>query len=134
MKVVIDTNVLLSAFLTEGLSKKVFDICLDNADVYLSEWILNELKDKLERKFKVPAETINRLTGFLKYACIIVEPVGKLNTKCRDIKDDPVLLLADNVKADFIITGDKDLLDMPEHSSLRIINPRTFYDKYRFNT
>ncbi len=131
MKIVIDTNVLLSSFLTDGLAKKVFDLCIDNDDIYLSEWILTELKTKLENKFHVPEDEIIRLLKFLKQISEIVEPKGLLYKKSRDIKDNPVLLLADNIEADLILTGDKDLLDLINYKNTKIINPRNYYELYR---
>ncbi len=128
MKIVFDTNVLLSSFLTEGLAKKVFDLCIDNDDIFLSEWILDELKMKLENKFLVPEDEIGRLIKFLKNISKIIEPKGTLYKKSRDLKDNPILLLADNIEADFIITGDKDLLELINYRNTKIINPRTYYE------
>jgi uncharacterized protein len=131
MKIVIDTNVLLSSFLTDGLAKRVFDLCIDNDEIYLSEWIFNGLKTKLENKFHVPEAEITHLIRFLKQISKIIEPKGSLYKESRDIKDNPILLLADNVKADLILTGDKDLLELINYNNTKIINPRTYYELYR---
>jgi len=130
MKVIIDTNVILSSFLTEGLAKKVFDLCIDNDDIYLSKWILNEVREILKNKFKVPEVEINRLIVFLKHIGKVIEPSGELYKNSRDTRDNPILLLADYVKANIILTGDKDLLELVHYKKTKIMNPRKYYELY----
>lgn len=130
MNIVFDTNVILSAFLTEGLSHKVFHSCIGKHKLYISEWILSELKDKLENKFNVPKTKILKLHNFLKKACYLVEPKGELIKESRDKKDNPILLLADYSHANLLITGDKDLLEMVKYKSIKIVNPRYYFENH----
>jgi len=58
MKIVFDTNVLLSAFATHGLSYRVLDICLDKHELYISKWIIDEVTEKLRTKFSVDKKDI----------------------------------------------------------------------------
>jgi len=131
MIVVIDTNVILSALISSGLSARVFDICLDLHDIYISEHIVKEVLDKLETKFKVSQRDINSTKAFIKKAFIKATPEGELPDACRDPDDNNILHLARTIDADLIITGDKDLIVLKKFGNTAIINPRTFIEKYR---
>jgi len=130
LKIVFDTNVILSAFFTEGLSYKVFDECLNNFDIVISKWIISEIEEKLRHKFKIPNPQINQLTKFLRTNLINLEPTGPLPKVCRDNDDNNVLKLADFSRADVIVTGDKDLLVLKSYLGAKIMNPRQFFEKY----
>ena len=58
MKIVLDTNVIVAAFATQGLCHAVFEFCLDQQDIVLSSDILKEVADVLKRKLKVPPQVI----------------------------------------------------------------------------
>jgi len=130
MKLVFDTNVILSAFLTQGLSSRVMDICLDQHRLFISEWIINETTGKLKTKFKVPESELIRTKDFLVTAFEIIEPEGPVPKLCRDRDDNNILHLAEQCKADLIITGDKDLLVLKAVQDCRIIDPRTWMEEY----
>ena len=63
-------------------------------------------------------------------SCINTNPIGKIPEACRDKDDNNILHLAKHIQADLIITGDKDLLVLIEFDVTRIINPRTFIERY----
>lgn len=130
MKIVFDTNMILSALLTQGLSARVLDICIDLHELYISPWIINEVLRKLEKKFKVPSDELLRVEEFLKSGFIPVESAGRLPDICRDKDDNNILLLAENQNTDLIITGDKDLLVLKKYLNTEIITPRFFLEKH----
>ncbi len=130
MKIVFDTNVILSAFLTQGLSSRVLDLCLDGHRLFISEWIITETTEKLKTKFKVPASELIRTRDFLMTAFEIIEPGGPVPDLCRDRDDNNILHLAEECKADLIITGDRDLLVLKVFQNCRIIDPRTYMEEY----
>jgi len=127
MKIILDTNVILSAFITEGLSYKVFEICIANHNLFISNWIIKETEEKLKNKFKVKQKEIDELVLFIKNNFTVLEPKGKLPTNCRDKEDNNLLLLAEFTKSDIIITGDKDLLILNKYKKTKILTPREFY-------
>jgi len=133
MKIVFDTNVILSAFLTQGLSSRVLDICIDLHEINISPWIQKEVIEKLKTKFKISKGELKRVNNFLHSEFNIIKPSGEKPTICRDENDNNILHIANYLKVDLIITGDKDLLVLKEYSGIRIINPRQFMENYRRN-
>jgi len=130
MKIVFDTNVLLSAFATQGLSYRVLDICLDKHKLYISKWIIDEVTEKLGSKFLVEKKIIKNVLSFIESEFILVQPTGELPNKCRDKDDNNVLHLANSCGAHLILTGDKDLLTLKTYKKIHIINPRRFMEEF----
>jgi len=130
MKIIFDTNVLLSALTSQGLSSRVFDICLDKNNIFISDFIINEVSEKLLIKFNIPKVIHKRTIDFLHNSCIKIQPKGSMPEDCRDIEDNNILFLAKHIHADLIITGDKDLLIIEKFNDTRIINPRAFIEQY----
>lgn len=130
MKIVIDNNVYLSAFLTHGLSSRILDICIDRHEIYISQWIITEIKDKLITKFKIKQQDIIRIINFINSITIKTKPSGNLPDISRDKDDNNILQLAEHINAEIIITGDKDLLSLKKYKNTIIINPRNYMEIY----
>lgn len=130
-KVVLDTNVIIAAFTSRGLANSVFELCLGKFEIILSEYIINEVSDKLTGKLKVPPEIINEIINFLRDSCTISEYALLEENVCRDIKDDNILALASSSKSKYIITGDKDLLVLNKFEKTHIVNPRQLWQKIK---
>jgi len=130
-KIVLDTNVIIAAFTARGLANSVFELCLDNCEIIISEHIINEVSDKLTGKLKVPPEIVNEIINFLKDSCTISEYALLEKNVCRDIKDDNILALASSSKSKYIITGDKDLLVLNKFEKTQIVNPRQLWQKIK---
>ncbi len=114
-KVVVDANVLISSVFG-GLPLESINLALLHHEVFYSEDIEKELKgvlQKLEVKLKDNQihklqENLSRFLSFCKKICV------KENLSiCRDRKDNRYLSLCKQVRANFLITGDKDLLTIP---------------------
>ncbi len=128
MKIVFDTNVLLSSLLFPGFSTKVYDFCAAQYNLISSNWILEELEEKLTGKFKLSDEQAERYLSLLHERMAVVYPFNELPTICRDADDNHILQVADYIKADYIISGDKDLLVLGNYEQTKIVSPRQFYD------
>ncbi|MGD0820219.1 MAG: putative toxin-antitoxin system toxin component, PIN family [Desulfomonilia bacterium] len=50
----------------------------------------------------------------------------KINGVCRDPNDDMFLAVAVNAKAAFLVTGDKDLLELRKYKSIKIVSPQKY--------
>ncbi len=130
MKIVLDTNVILSALITQGLSSRILDLCIDKHVLFISPWIIDEVLNKLDVKFNIPQKEIKKVNNFLLNAFHLIEPKGKIPTLCKDKDDNNILFLAQFTNSELIITGDKDLLELNNFNNCKIINPRTFMEQY----
>ena len=130
MKIVFDTNVIISALITQGLSSRVLDICIDKHQLFISPWIINEVLLKLDKKIHTPKSELDRVNLFLDNVFINIIPNGDIPNICRDNDDNNILLLSQCALADLIITGDKDLLILNKYLKTKIISPRQFIEKY----
>jgi len=115
VRVVIDTNVLISAIFWSGKPKQLLNQVRRGKIIFLtSEVLLLELKEVLTRDdkpFKLSEREAHRVLTQLRDLAEIIEP-HSLITACRDTADNRVLECAVDGRADWIVTGDSDLLDL----------------------
>jgi putative PIN family toxin of toxin-antitoxin system len=129
MRILFDTNVIFSAFSARGLAQAVFELCLENHTVIISEHILSELKAHLLKKLKMPGEKAQLIIDYLRESCSLGEESQVKKVVCRDENDIRILGLAEKTKPDFLITGDMDLLVLKKYRSTPILTPREFWEK-----
>lgn len=132
MRAVVDTNILLRALIKpQGTVGPVLQR-LRNGDyvaVY-SEPVLDELLAKLalprlRDKYHFTDETAADLVALLTLRGELVKPQRKVKL-CRDPHDDMFIEAALAGAAEYIVTGDKDLLSLKKFESVRFITPRVF--------
>lgn len=123
MKIVIDTNIWIS-FLIGKTLKKLKDLIFEEKVIILtSEEQIEEVIAVLQRnKFKkyFNNNDIEELLYLIYKTCKIVDIKERVNI-CRDKKDNFILDIAINGKADYIVTGDKDLLILSSFRGTKII-------------
>jgi putative PIN family toxin of toxin-antitoxin system len=128
MKVVIDTNIWIS-YLLGGLLQRIDEKILSKEiKAVVSDETLKELSEVLSRpRFKniFTAERIKELFSLLDSYAIVVSPSQKVSA-CRDEKDNFLLEVALEGKADYLITGDEDLLVLNPFHNTRIVRPKDF--------
>jgi putative PIN family toxin of toxin-antitoxin system len=128
MNVLVDTNVLISAVIRDRLPQRVIDEIVSRDDWFwiVSAEIETEFREVLARpKFKVPDAIQQRWTAFIEEVTIRIEPSTD-PTFPRDPKDEFFIAAALASDADYLITGDKDLLDEKLLVSTRILRPADF--------
>ncbi|MBP6825069.1 MAG: putative toxin-antitoxin system toxin component, PIN family [Saprospiraceae bacterium] len=128
MKIVLDTNIFISAFVFRGKAAAVFDHCALREELFVSQWILDELAQKLRSKFNIKEGDVLEMLSLITEKSSLVQPHTPLPSACRDVDDNNILQLAESVQADFLITGDKDLLVLGTFSGTRIVTPAQFLD------
>ena len=134
IRVVLDTNIIISSVFWKGNPHEVVrrGILRVYQSVTSAE-ILDEAVNKLRTKFKFPEESIQELVAILLAHSHVVEPTSKFDV-VRDKSDNKVIECAFDGKADYIVTGDPDLLDLKEFKSTRIITAKEFLEKVRYSS
>jgi putative PIN family toxin of toxin-antitoxin system len=128
LRVVIDTNIFISSLLGGGVCKFIAEYFEKKKFVLiLSEFIIKEIREVLTAKEigNISIEEVERLFKAININAEIVKPSSKVNT-CRDPEDNKILECALEAKADFIVTGDKDLLSLKSFRKIPIIRPKEF--------
>jgi putative PIN family toxin of toxin-antitoxin system len=131
VRVCLDTNVLIAAFATRGLCADVLRTVLAEHELVIGEVILAELRHALATKFKVPADRIAAVESVLTAFPVIPKPAEPSSVAIRDESDRWVLATAIAGGADVLVTGDNDLLAVSNQSTVRILNPRSFWELIR---
>jgi len=128
MKVVFDTNVLLTAFLTEGICAKLLIRARKRQfQLLISPYILREFDKVLSEKFLSSERQIKEAHQLILEATHLVEPPSSLVTGvCRDPDDDQILSCAVDAKVDYLVSGDSDLLELQEFQGIKIVSPKAF--------
>ncbi len=130
-KVVLDTNVLISALVFGGKPRKVLQCAIDgDIHLILSNDLLEELQGVLEgRKFKYPPSVIQAILNQLTSIAQVVHPTVALHVISKDPDDDRVLECALTGRASIIASGDPHLLDLGEFQGIRILTPAQFLEE-----
>jgi len=128
VRVVFDTNVLIAAFLTEGVcSKLLVRARRREFELFLSDDIILEFERNLRRKFVFsPFEIKDARSVLLEASGKIVQKISPIVPVCRDPEDDKILACAKQTEADYLVTGDQDLLVIDPYGRTRIVTPRNF--------
>jgi uncharacterized protein len=128
VKAVIDTNIWIS-FLVGKLLAGLDDYILDGLlEVVMSDEQLAEITTVLRRpKFRrhFSSADVEELLSFIYKTSVIVE-IHHIIRDCRDKKDNFILETAISGRADYIVTGDKDLLILNPYRGKKIIEFRDF--------
>ena len=133
MRVVADTNVLVSGLLWPGLPAHFLDAALRREfHLLTSEELLAEMEDVLSRahlepRLRVRGRTVAEVMIKQRVLATLVAPAEIAPpAQLRDLKDLPVLRCAVGGQAQTIVTGDKDLLVLGEFQAVVITTPRIF--------
>lgn len=133
IKVIFDTNVWISFLIGKRLQFILPAIEAHQITVIYSAQLLEELnlvaqRPKLKKYF--PEEKVKLLLQYLKQFGLQVEPEEMVQS-CRDSKDNFLLDLALAAQADYLVTGDKDLLVLHPFGATQIKTPASFEDEVR---
>lgn len=126
-KIVFDTNVYISAFLTKnGRAEEAYLLAVKGKfQLYTSVPIITETASKLRTKFSWDDEAIKKAVRHVGSVATVVKPTVKLDI-LADEPDNRILECAKAAEADFIVTGDKHLLVLKEFEGFRIVTIAEF--------
>jgi putative PIN family toxin of toxin-antitoxin system len=126
MRVVLDTNVLVAAFIARGVCTDVFERVVSDHQLILSPFILEEFERVMRDKIGLDRDRVARALALVRRKGEVLEP-GRLEVPvCRDADDDHVLALAVEGGAEVLVSGDDDLLVIGSFEAVTIISPRQF--------
>lgn len=131
MRVVLDTNVIIAAFASRGLCADIFEVCLENHNLIVSDFILSEVVKNLNNKLQLPKSLSQEIIDYLRDVSSSVEPDKVDKSICRDKDDVMIIGTALSGKAQCIITGDNDLLILRKYSGISIVTPREFWRRLK---
>lgn len=128
-KVIVDTNCWISFLIGKRLANLVSLLSSDKIELVLSEELLDEIMEVTQRrKFAryFPQEFAESLMAFLRIKGQLYDTTEATVKMCRDSEDDFLLELAVIAHADYLVTGDNDLLVMKKIEQCRIVDIATF--------
>lgn len=132
MRVLLDTNVLIAAFIARGACSELLEHCARNHALVSSAALLRELELKLGGKLGFTRQETREVAVLLRGKLELVEPRPLGESICRDPDDDVVLATVLAGECDVIVTGDKDLLVLERFRQIPILAPGEFWrhEKY----
>ena len=131
MRIVIDTNVLVSGVFFGGFPRKILSSVVGQK---ITACATTEIINEYEAIVK---EMIDRKQGHIDRAILtplinameIIEPITHVEI-CRDPDDNKFLGCAKDSQALYIVSGDKDLLVIEKYENIQIMTAKDFYEKY----
>jgi putative PIN family toxin of toxin-antitoxin system len=127
MRLVLDANVLIAAFVARGVCAELLEHCVREHVPVTSEALLEEVHRNLIGRIRVSVLQADQTIRLLRTRLERVEPVALGARVCRDADDDMVLGTAIADRCDAIVTGDQDLLVLGSYRDIAIVSPRDFW-------
>jgi len=126
MKIVLDANVFIAAFLAKGLASEILKLGeKGKIKIFASDEILKEVEDKLVNKAKLDALYVRKLINHTEISVSKVRPTKKLSVVKIDPEDNKIIECAVEAGANLIVTMDKHLLKMKSYERIGIVHPKT---------
>lgn len=127
MRVVFDTNIFISALvIPESLAEKAILKIIEGGDILvISKDIINEVLSVLSSKFSRDKEALSHVAVMLSELGELVNPIKKIKV-FKDDPDNRILECAIHGKADVLVTGDKEMLQLREYKGIKIISLKEY--------
>ncbi len=130
VKILLDTNVLISALGFGGKPRQILQLVLEKKIKAVSSPILlAEFNEVIAKKFPKLSQNLGLIEKKLKKTLIVVSPKESIQI-VRDIDDNRVLEAAIEGKCQYVITGDADLLDLKVFQEIKIVTVEIFLKEY----
>lgn len=124
IKAVLDTNVVISAIIFGGNPRRVLNLAIEGKiGLFFSEPMFEEIREILGgRKFRFTAPQLSAVERELEAISETVYPNESVNVVQDDPDDDLFIECALAADADYIVSGDKHLLDLKKYGKIKIVN------------
>lgn len=128
LKVVVDTNIFISALIFKGPARDfIYKLIRQDLLIVISDYIIAEVNEVLQREKFHEKQILYSLWNLIQKDVEVIKIKSKITTTIlRDPKDHPILQTAIKSRAEFIITGDDDLLSLKSWENIRVINMKDF--------
>ena len=132
LKIVLDTNVLISAILFGGKPRSIYELILEgHYKIGISQGIISEFISVLTRpKFDYPRQWLELTVSEIKAIAEVVVPSRRVFAISEDPDDNQIIECALEFGAKYIISGDKHPLKLGEYQGVRILDPATFFELF----
>ena len=134
IRAVLDANILVSAVLVpNGMPARILLAALARmfrcfaSDVIVSEVLTTLSRDRVRRRYALDLYAITRIKGFLESRAVRVPISVTVQGVATHPEDDLILATAVSARADYLVTGDRQLLALGEYQGVQIVTPRTFH-------
>lgn len=128
IKAVQDTNVIISSIFWRGNPYEVIKKGVTKKfQIIISPDIIEEVIRKLKIKFDFPDYYVQIYIRLLLSFCKVITPISEFDV-VRDKTDNKIIDCAFDGKADYIVTGDPDLLELKEFRRIKIVTPKEFLE------
>ncbi|MCL5985357.1 MAG: putative toxin-antitoxin system toxin component, PIN family [Actinobacteria bacterium] len=136
LKVVLDTNIFVSSLLVKtGLPAQILDAWRERQFILVtSPYIIAEIRatlsyPRIRRKYEITEEEIDKLITLLKQdGLLILSDTKAIDSIAKDPADEKVLTCAAEAKVDFIVSGDRHLLNLSIYQGIPILTVRQFIE------
>ncbi len=126
-RVVLDTNVLISALVFGGKPRQIIELFAEEEiEVAISSEILSELRRKVTTKFPAEAKALESYEALFEEDGEVVKLGGQTVNASQDPDDNKFIETALIGDCDYIISGDKHLLELKSYKGIKIIKPAAF--------
>lgn len=124
LRIVLDTNILLSAIVCNEKPRKLFQMGIDGKyKILISKETLDELSEVIQRpKFKMTREDIVRIVSALMETGENVRITSNFKIISNDPDDNIIINTAYDGNADYIVSGDKDIKDLKNFRKIKIVS------------
>ncbi len=136
LKAVLDTSILVSAFLRQGgINAQILDRGKELYQLFLSEEILEETTrvlftyKRIRKKYRYSDEEVREyLEALIITAAEIVQRLPRIRVIKDDPKDNHILACGLKSEADYIVSKDDHLLDLKEYRGIKIVSSQEFLE------
>jgi len=128
MRVLLDTNVIVSAVATRGLGADVFRAVLAAHELVICDQVLQEVRRILSAKFGVTDQLIAEYLELIGQEAIMADPEDPPPLPIPDRDDAAIVAAALGTRAEVLVTGDHELQSLMNVGKVRIISPGAFWE------
>jgi putative PIN family toxin of toxin-antitoxin system len=132
MRAVLDTNVLISSVISTGVPHEIVVKGFSSEyQIVISVATLTEFRDtllKYPEKFHMDEDDVQQEVETIRYFAEFVDPDEEITAVEDDPDDDKFLEAAVAGNVDYIVSGDRHLLDLNSFRGIEIVEPRAFYE------